>query len=60
MAKTAAQGDTRVFYRDIKPYDAPERLDDLRGPRSGRIELPLNVYWGSPSQSLTSRPWAVS
>ena len=41
-----SQGDTRVFYRDIKPYDVPSRLDDLHGPRSGRMELPLNVYWG--------------
>lgn len=40
------ESDTRVFYRDIKPYDAPARLDELHGPRTGRIELPLNVYWG--------------
>ena len=43
---TAEQSDSRVFYRDTKPYDAPERLDELRGPRSGRMELPENVYWG--------------
>ena len=40
------QGDTRVFYRDIKPYDVPARLEELHGPRSGRMELPPNVYWG--------------
>jgi hypothetical protein len=44
--KASAKGETRVFYRDIKPYDAPERLDQLRGPRRGRLDLPLNVYWG--------------
>ncbi len=48
MTKAAAQGDTRVFYRDIKPYDAPARLDELHGPRGGRMELPVNVYWGPP------------
>lgn len=41
-----AQRDTRVFYRDIKPYDVPDRLEQLHGPRSGRMELPRNVYWG--------------
>lgn len=43
-------GDARVFYRDIKPYDVPVRLDDLHGPNSGRMTLPINVYWG---------PWSV-
>lgn len=46
MTKAARNGDTRVFYRDTKPYDVPERLDELHGPRSGRLELPVNVYWG--------------
>jgi hypothetical protein len=41
-----AQRDTRVFYRDIKPYDVPDQLEQLHGPRSGRMELPRNVYWG--------------
>ena len=41
---------TRVFYRDIKPYDMPERLEDLRGPSGGQLTLPVNVYWG---------PWSV-
>lgn len=38
--------DSRVFYRDIKPYDAPEFLDELHGPGEGQLHLPLNVYWG--------------
>lgn len=46
----AATGDTRVFYRDIKPYDVPARLEDLRGPDGGQMTLPINVYWG---------PWSV-
>ena len=43
-------GETRVFYRDIKPYDMPEFLEDLRGPSSGQMTLPINVYWG---------PWSI-
>jgi hypothetical protein len=43
-----AQRETRVFYRDIKPYDVPDQLEQLEGPRSGQVELPLNVYWGPP------------
>jgi hypothetical protein len=45
MSDTAPR-DTRVFYRDIKPYDAPDQLEQLQGPRSGRLEVPINVYWG--------------
>lgn len=43
-------GETRVFYRNIKPYDVPEQLDELRGPSSGQMTLPINVYWG---------PWSI-
>ncbi|MCS5735673.1 transcriptional regulator [Herbiconiux daphne] len=43
---TDAPEDARVFYRDIKPYEAPERLDVLHGPRDGRVQLTINVYWG--------------
>lgn len=45
MSDTAPR-DTRVFYRDIKPYDAPDQLEQLQGPRSGPLEVPINVYWG--------------
>lgn len=38
----------RVFYRDIKPYEAPGRLEDLHGPGAGPLDLPLAVYWGPP------------
>lgn len=36
----------RVFFRDVKPYEAPDDLDQLRGPGSGLLELPGRVYWG--------------
>ena len=41
-----AQGTTRVRVQDVKPYDAPVSLDDLRGPRDGELVLPHHVHWG--------------
>lgn len=35
----------RVFFRDVKPYDAPDNLDDLRGPAGGVVELSHSVLW---------------
>jgi hypothetical protein len=47
--------ETRTFYRDIKPYDVPARLQDLHGPAHGTVTLPLNVYWGpDPDADLDS------
>jgi hypothetical protein len=42
MTEVAA---TRVRFRDVKPYDAPASLDELRGPRDGPIDLPHSVRW---------------
>jgi hypothetical protein len=35
----------RVFFRDVKPYEAPEDLAQLRGPSTGLLTLPGRVYW---------------
>ena len=35
----------RVRFRDIKPYEAPVSLDELRGPYDGPIDLPHAVRW---------------
>jgi len=35
----------RVRFRDIKPYDAPVSLDELQGPASGTVTLPLRLRW---------------
>jgi hypothetical protein len=35
----------RVLYRDIVPYATPRALAALRGPTSGKLELPLSVDW---------------
>ena len=37
--------DGRVFFRDVKPYEAPDSLDQLRGPASGVVELSHSVLW---------------
>lgn len=43
--------EARVYFRDVKPYEAPADLAELRGPATGRLELPRTVYWG-PSSSV--------
>lgn len=43
MSDTTAK---RVRFQDVKPYDAPIHLDELRGPASGTVQLPPWVYWG--------------
>ena len=35
----------RVFFRDVKPYEAPVDLAQLRGPAGGVIELSHSVLW---------------
>ena len=42
MAEVTA---ARVRFRDVKPYDAPASLDELRGPYDGPIDLPHSVRW---------------
>ena len=44
-----AQGTTRVRFQDVKPYDAPASLDDLRGLRDGELVLPHHVHLGALS-----------
>lgn len=34
-----------VRFRDIKPYDVPASLDQLTGPASGVVTLPLRLRW---------------
>lgn len=35
----------RVRFRDIKPYEVVDSLDDLHGPAQGTIRLPIWVRW---------------
>ena len=47
MVKTAT---ARIRFCDIKPYDAPVSLDELRGPYDGPIDLPTQCA-GRPTGS---------
>jgi hypothetical protein len=46
----------RVRFQDIKPYDAPATLDELRGPAHGTVQLPPWVYWGPRPVADLDRP----
>lgn len=35
----------RVRFRDVKPYEIVDSLDDLQGPADGEVTLPVDVYW---------------
>jgi hypothetical protein len=35
----------RIRFRDLKPYEIVDSLDDLRGPATGTIHLPKWVRW---------------
>jgi len=41
----------------LRPVILPESLDDLRGPASGLVELPVRLYWSAGSRrfDLASR-----
>ncbi|WP_196716618.1 transcriptional regulator [Actinomyces trachealis] len=36
---------TRLRFRDVKPYEAPDSLHELSGPSSGPVTLPLRIRW---------------
>ena len=35
----------RIRFRDVKPYEIVDSLDDLQGPAHGEVTLPVDVYW---------------
>lgn len=36
----------------LRPVVMPESLDDLRGPASGLVELPVRLYWSAGSRTF--------
>lgn len=45
QASASAGAAARVFFRDVKPYAIVDRLDQLRGPAGGTVELSHSVLW---------------
>ncbi|WUH90877.1 hypothetical protein OG900_12755 [Streptomyces sp. NBC_00433] len=39
-----------VRYADIRPYTVPEVLNELAGPTSGIVSLPLSLDWSQQSR----------
>jgi hypothetical protein len=35
----------RVLYEDGRPYTVPDSLEELTGPTTGVVELPLRLDW---------------
>lgn len=35
----------RIRFRDVKPYALVDSLDELAGPASGEVTLPVDVHW---------------
>jgi hypothetical protein len=36
--------------RRVRPVIVPGSLDDLKGPRSGVVELPITLFWSLPER----------
>ena len=45
QSRAAVEDGGRVFFRDVKPYAIVDRLDQLRGPAQGAVELSHSVLW---------------
>lgn len=52
MVRRGASTEDRVFFRDVKPYEAPASLDELGGPASGVVDLPHSVLWAPGGGSI--------
>jgi hypothetical protein len=59
LSASVADGE-RVFFRDVKPYAIVDRLDQLRGPAGGTVDLSHSVLW-APGGGLVDldRPGAL-
>lgn len=44
--------ETRVLFRDVKPYEIVDSLDDLAGPAHGEITLPVRVFWSGTRRTF--------
>lgn len=49
----AEQEKRTLRITDVKPYAFPESLDDLHGPATGSVELPVRILWAPGSKVLS-------
>lgn len=47
----------RIRFRDIKPYEVVDSLDDLQGPTHGEVTLPVTVYWSGIRSTFNIENW---
>jgi hypothetical protein len=36
----------------LRPVAVPDALDDLKGPASGVVELPISLFWSRPDRKF--------
>ena len=46
----------RVLYEDGRPYTVPDSLEELTGPTTGVVELPLRLDWSEQGRYDLSDP----
>src|ERR671919_2955965 len=46
----------RILYEDGRPYTVPDSLEELTGPTSGVVELPLRLDWSEQGRYDLSDP----
>ncbi|ANP26692.1 hypothetical protein DAD186_01330 [Dermabacter vaginalis] len=39
------QAEKRVRFRDVKPFEVADSLEELRGPSEGLLTPPVDVHW---------------
>lgn len=49
-ALAARRKSAKAPPRRLRPAIVPGSLDDLKGPRSGVVELPLTLFWSLPDR----------
>ena len=45
----------KVRYADTRPYVTPDSLDELSGPTTGVIELPIGLDWSERRDHLAGK-----
>ena len=43
----------RITYRDTKPFCVPASLDELTGPSTGTVHLPVRLSWAPGNGSFS-------